>query len=394
MPARPRDLERGKTEIAEPHVLAGERELRPGQHHVHRQPPAATPDEVLLCRREHLGRRLPRLEVAEKEPKTFRVDAHALAYGLELRFRLDRAGQVELDVPRHQLGLVAQSHEVPDGHHIVQAVDPDALAAQAPGKPLARLVGEDLLERRLAVLANVARLGREDDRRLSLARQQDVRVAVHDREAAHVRHGPLEARVLGAADDDGVEAVARHRLPDVRMSPGQLVHEASSPLTSAQTAWFAGVGTPWSPPKRTMPPLRKSTSVARRASTSCSIDALWSYATSFRAAWLIKSSGSASISMPCAAATAFPSSTSFVTSARRSGRSQTRPWVRRVSAPSGFVAALKMSFRHCGPRASATTCVGKPARVHASARRSICSIGAGRGSNGPKVVSPLTSHCT
>ena len=35
-----------------------------------------------------------------------------------------------------------------------------------------------------------------------------------------------------------------------------------------------------------------------------------------------------------------------------------------------------------------------PPRVHASASRSISSARAGLGSNGPSVVSPLTSHCT
>ena len=35
---------------------------------------------------------------------------------------------------------------------------------------------------------------------------------------------------------------------------------------------------------------------------------------------------------------------------RSPGRSQTRPWVRPVSAPIGFVEALKMTLRHCGPR--------------------------------------------
>ena len=79
---------------------------------------------------------------------------------------------------------------------------------------------------------------------------------------------------------------------------------------------------------------------------------------------------------------------------RRAGSSQTRPCVRPVSAPTGFVAALKITLRHCGPRASATAFVGSPARVHASASRSTSSIGAGLGSKGPIVVSPFTSHCT
>ena len=111
------------------------------------------------------------------------------------------------------------------------------------------------------------------------------------------------------------------------------------------------------------------------------------------AAWSISSSGSASSSIPCAAATAFPSSTRPETSARRSGRSQTRPWVRPVSAPIGFVEALKITLRHCGPRASSTACAGIPARVHASASRSTSASGV-RSSYGPSVVSPFTSHCT
>jgi len=45
------------------------------------------------------------------------------------------------------------------------------------------VVGEDLLDLRSAVLADVARLAREDDRRVALARNDDVRVAVDDDEA-------------------------------------------------------------------------------------------------------------------------------------------------------------------------------------------------------------------
>ena len=88
--------------------------------------------------------------------------------------------------------------------------------------------------------------------------------------------------------------------------------------------------------------------------------------------------------MPCADATAFPSSTSALTSARRSGRSQTRPCVRPVSAPTGFVAELKITLRHWAGRASATAAVGIPPRVHASASSSISSARAGCGSNGPE----------
>src|SRR5205814_9771413 len=98
--------------------------------------------------------------------------------------------------------------------------------------------------------------GREDDRGLALQRQEHVRIPVDDREAAHVCHSALEAGVLRAADEGGVEAVARERLADVSVAAGHLVHDASNPFTSAQIAAFSGVGTPSSPPVRTMPPLR------------------------------------------------------------------------------------------------------------------------------------------
>ena len=65
-----------------------------------------------------------------------------------------------------------------------------------------------------------------------------------------------------------------------------------------------------------------------------------------------------------------------------------------VSAPSGFEAALKISFVHCAPRASASAFVGMPLRVSASASRSTSAIVAGRSSNGPIQVSPAVSIST
>ena len=153
--------------------------------------------------------------------------------------------------------------------------------ARSRGDELAGAVVEDLLELRRPVLADVARLGREDDVRLAVRRHDDVGVAVDDLEAGHVRHRALESGVLAAGDDQRVEVVLGHRGADVRMPPLQLgaqrsTHEASSPLTSRVMASLSGVGTPSSRPKRAMPPLRKSISVARRASTSWSMLALWS----------------------------------------------------------------------------------------------------------------------
>src|SRR5581483_8737649 len=136
-------------------------------------------------------------------------------------------------------------------------IDSDTPAPEPIREPFPRPVDELLVgDRRVAVLADVARLAREHDRRLALERDEDVRVAVDDGEAADVRDRSLEARVLGAADDGRVQPVARQCRPDVRMPPAHFVHDASTPFTSAQIAWLRGVGTPCSRPKRTIPPLR------------------------------------------------------------------------------------------------------------------------------------------
>src|SRR5262249_59624974 len=119
-------------------------------------------------------------------------------------------------------------------------------------------VGEDLLlDLRVAVLADVARLGREHDRRLAVARHDHVRVAMDDLEAREVRDRSLEARVLGAAHERSVEPVALEGPANPRVTCGQFcVHEASTPFTSDWIAALRGVGTSYSSPKRTMPPLR------------------------------------------------------------------------------------------------------------------------------------------
>ena len=81
---------------------------------------------------------------------------------------LTARAMVELHIPGHQLDFRGQSHKVPHRHDVVDAVDADALAAQPVGEPLAGPVGEDLiLDPRVAVLADVARLRREDDRRVA-----------------------------------------------------------------------------------------------------------------------------------------------------------------------------------------------------------------------------------
>ncbi len=90
------------------------------------------------------------------------------------------------------------------------------------GDGCARVRVEPLLEKRGAVLADVARLRREDDERVAVGWHDDVRVAVDDLEAGHVRHCALEARVLAAGDDEAVELSGSHRLPDVGVAPVEL----------------------------------------------------------------------------------------------------------------------------------------------------------------------------
>ncbi len=116
-----------------------------------------------------------------------------------------------------------------------------------------------VLDPRGPVLPDVACLRGEDNRGVALARQQDVGITVDDHEARHVCDRPLEAAVLGAADEHRVQMLFRHRLPDEPVAAFDLLvahHDCSNPFTSDQMARFNGVGTPCSAPKRTMPPFR------------------------------------------------------------------------------------------------------------------------------------------
>ena len=179
------------------------------EDHVHRQPAAAALDEEPLSRRHDLGGCPARRVRLAKRVEAVRVDADAVAHRLELGIGLHRARMVELEVPRHELGGAVERREVAHRHHVVHPVHADALAAQPAGEPLARTVDELLVgDLRISVLADVARLAREDDRRVSVDGDEDVCVAVNDGESAHVRHGPLEARVLGTAHERGVESIA------------------------------------------------------------------------------------------------------------------------------------------------------------------------------------------
>ena len=226
-----RDLERRQHEVAEHLALARDLELRqclparPGQHHVHRQPPAPLGDEVILRRSHHLGSRAVLPVVVEEDLEAALVDPHTVAHGLELGVALDSPCMVELDVERHQLDAV-ERRVVADGHDVVEPVDADTAPTGCPcllRHVGARPVDEHLLQLRAAVLTDIARLAGEDDGRVAVRGDDDVRVAVDDLETREIRHRPLEARVLEPATiraSRSCAAIAARTLANLRASSG------------------------------------------------------------------------------------------------------------------------------------------------------------------------------
>ena len=230
--ARARHLERGQHEVAQHLFPAGDLELgqreagasRRRQHHVHRQPAAALGHEPLLGGGHHLGGGLARRVVLVPDLEAALVDADGVAHADELRLALDGTGEVVLDVEGDEVEAVERG-VVAHGHDVVEPVDADAAPPGVPrllGDRLARARVEHLLERRRAVLADVAGLGGEDDERLAVGGDDDVGVAVDDLEAGEVGHRPFEPGVLAAGDDEGVEPVLAHGSPNVGVASLEL----------------------------------------------------------------------------------------------------------------------------------------------------------------------------
>ena len=90
------------------------------------------------------------------------------------------------------------------------------------GDVLARASVEDLIEWRRAVLTDVPRLGREDDERVTIGRENHIGISMHDLESRHVADGTLEPAVFVAGDDERVEPVLPHRYTHVRVAPLEL----------------------------------------------------------------------------------------------------------------------------------------------------------------------------
>src|SRR5690349_13609425 len=159
-----------------------------------------------------------------------------------------------------------------------------------------------------------------------------------------------------------VHPLRGHELATPRRSPRsagrQRDQDFSSPLTRATMLSCRGVGTPALRPSAAMPPLSTSISVGRRASTSCSMLGLWSYASAMASSTAFP--GGRTGTIPARSQTASASATSASTWPRRARSVQRGPIGSPVSAASGLVAELKMTFVHCGPRASASACVRSP----------------------------------
>ena len=167
--------------------------------------------------------------------------------------------------------------------------------------------------------------------------------------------------------------------------------ESSSALTSWVIASFSGVGTPSSRPKRPMPPFKNSISVCARLDVLEHARLVVVGDVGLRGV-VDELLGIGVEDDPCAPATAFPSSTSALTIARRSGRSHAavrEPGERADGVRRGVEDDLA-PLRRPGVRDRR---VGMPPRVHASASAR-SRPHARAGSNGPSVVSPFTSHCT
>src|SRR5439155_3388407 len=99
------------------------------------------------------------------------VDPYALAHRRQLLLALNRASQVEADVPGNELARGFERAIIADRHHVIEPVDAHPFSSELVRKPVSGPLGEHLLlDQGRSMLADIARLAREDDRRLAVAR--------------------------------------------------------------------------------------------------------------------------------------------------------------------------------------------------------------------------------
>src|SRR5882762_226067 len=139
----------------------------------------------------------------------------------------------------------------------------------------------------------------------------------------------------------------------------------SSSSTSVYSAWFAGVGTPSSAPRRTIWPLRDSISVRLPRFKSCPVDESCSricvaiFMEIAKAAARSSTPGSA---MPAARATASTSSPTISSNLTALGLSAIRPYRACPIAETGFKAQLAINLTHSSPSILLDTRQGTPPR--------------------------------
>ena len=113
------------------------------------------------------------------------IDPHRVPYRLELGLALDRASEIELHIEGDEIDA-GERLVVADRHDVVQPVHANPLptcSTRVIGDVLARASVEDLIEWRRAVLTDVPRLGREDDERVTIGRENHMGISMHDLES-------------------------------------------------------------------------------------------------------------------------------------------------------------------------------------------------------------------
>ena len=211
--------------------------MRAGEDNVHHAGAGAAGEINFHRRRHDLGFGLAGRIVIDQCAEAFHHDIHAFADLCQLFGALDGARHIEFEIERDefqrrrgQLAVIAHRHDE------IHPVNADALPAsieRALAQPLAWHFGPDVVaDPGLGFVADPTRFGGKDDRQVALERQQDIGVAMDDQEAREVGDRALEARVLAAADERGVEAVALERRPDILVAPLDLAlrhsHDRSS----------------------------------------------------------------------------------------------------------------------------------------------------------------------
>ena len=191
-----------------------------GQNDVHHARSGAAREKDLYGRGHNLGFGLAGREALQQRPETFMNDVHRVANLDQLFLALHRPRHVKVKIERDEFErALLKLAKIADCHHVVETINGDALPAcvlDTFAQPPAGNVRPNLLlYERLLLVADPARLLREDQDRIALQRDQYVNVAVHDLEARGVEDRALESGVLVAANDKCIDTLFAHGGADV-----------------------------------------------------------------------------------------------------------------------------------------------------------------------------------